>query len=70
MAEAYSHATLGCTFAGGVLLFTGLGWLLDRWLGLLPVFTVAGALVGAVLSFLNVYARIRAEHDDREGPRA
>ena len=37
----------------------GIGWLLDRWLGTIPVFTVVAALVGAVLGFLSVYFRVR-----------
>lgn len=69
LADAYGRATLGCTFAGGVILFTGIGWLLDRWLGILPVLTVAGALIGAALSFLNVYARIRADDAARRRER-
>lgn len=65
LGEAYGHAALGFQFAGGVLLFLGVGWLVDRWLGTLPVFTVAGALLGAVLSFLSVYYRIRREDEAR-----
>lgn len=65
MGEAYSHAALGFQFAGGVLLFLAIGWLVDRWLGTLPAFTVAGALLGAVLSFLSVYYRIRRADEAR-----
>jgi F0F1-type ATP synthase assembly protein I len=57
--EAYGLATLGFTFGAAVVVFTGIGWLLDRWLRTIPVFTVVSALVGAVLGFLNVYFRIR-----------
>ena len=63
--QAYGHAALGFQFAGGVLVFLGIGWLVDRWLGLMPLFTVAGALLGAVLSFLSVYYRIRREDEAR-----
>lgn len=61
LGEGYRYMGLGCTFAGGIVLFMGAGWLLDRWLDLTPVGTIVGALVGAVLSFLNVYWRLRAE---------
>ncbi len=30
------------------VILAGLGWLLDRWLGLVPVFTIALFLVGIV----------------------
>jgi F0F1-type ATP synthase assembly protein I len=71
LSEAYGLATLGFTFGAAVVVFTGIGWLLDRWLGTIPVFTVVAALVGAVLGFLSVYFRIRAseEHDrSAKGP--
>lgn len=57
----YKYVSLGCTFAGGIVLFMAGGLLLDRWLGLLPLFTLIGTLTGAVLSFLHVYWRLQAE---------
>ncbi|HLB37697.1 MAG TPA: AtpZ/AtpI family protein [Gemmatimonadales bacterium] len=63
----YKYVGLGCTFAGGIVAFMAGGWALDRWLGLTPLFTLIGTLVGAVLSFLHVYWRLRAEtREDRE----
>ncbi len=59
LSEAHGLATLGYTFGAAVVVFTGIGWLLDRWLGTIPVFTVVTALVGAVLGFLSAYFRIR-----------
>lgn len=55
---AYRYAALGMQFAAGTLLFGGLGFVLDRWLGLLPVLTVGGVLVGAALSFLSIYRKV------------
>ena len=34
--EAYRYASLGMQFAGGTLFFAGMGFLLDRWLHILP----------------------------------
>ena len=65
LAGAYRHAALGMQFAVGVVVFTGIGFGLDRWLGLMPVLTVAGSLIGATLGFLSLYARLRAEEDAR-----
>ena len=59
--EGYRYVGLGCTFAGGIVLFMAAGWGLDRWLGFTPWLTIVGTLVGAVLSFLNVYWRLQAE---------
>lgn len=59
--EGYRYVSLGFTFAAGIIFFMGMGWLLDRWLGFTPFLTVAGTLVGALLSFLNVYWRLLAD---------
>lgn len=69
LGAAYARAALGMQFAGGVMVFTGVGYALDRWLGILPWLTVAGALIGATLSFLNVFFRIRAEDEARKQAR-
>jgi F0F1-type ATP synthase assembly protein I len=63
LGQGYKYVSLGLTFAGGIVMFMGAGFLLDRLLGLLPVFTVAGTLVGSVLSFIRVYYRLKADED-------
>ena len=59
--EGYRLVGLGGTFAGAVVLFTFGGLMVDRWLGLTPLFTLVGTGVGAVLGFLNVYWKIQAD---------
>ena len=59
--EGYKYVSYGLTFAGGVIVFTLGGLWVDRRLGVVPLFTVAGTLVGAVLGFLSVYRRLEAE---------
>jgi F0F1-type ATP synthase assembly protein I len=66
LGRAYGLSALGFTFAGAVVVFTGVGWFVDRWLGTLPIFTIALALVGSVLAFLSVYTRIRHEVDRKD----
>jgi F0F1-type ATP synthase assembly protein I len=61
LGEGYKYVSLGMTFAGGIILFMALGFLLDRWLNVLPLFTVAGTLGGAVLSFISVYRKLQAD---------
>ena len=65
MGEGYKYVSLGLTFAGGIIFFMLLGLGLDRLLNLMPVFTIAGTLVGTVLSFLVVYRRLHEEERRR-----
>lgn len=72
LGQGYKYVSLGLTFAGGIVMFMGAGFLLDRWLGVLPLFTVVGTLVGSVLSFIRVYTRLRADEEaarQERGPR-
>jgi F0F1-type ATP synthase assembly protein I len=64
---AYRHASLGMQFAAGTLLFAGLGFLLDRWLNIVPALTVTGLLVGGALSFLSVYRKVIGEAGSKAG---
>ena len=68
MGEGYKLLGLGMTFAGGIILFMLIGLLIDRWLGVIPLFTVIGTLGGAALSFTNVYMKLTAaERADKAG---
>lgn len=57
--EVYRYSGLGCMFAAAVLVFLAAGWLLDRWLGTLPVFTTIGALAGAALATLSIWRHLQ-----------
>ena len=59
--EGYKYVSYGINFAGGNIVFMLVGLWLDRRLGVVPLFTVAGTLIGSVLSFLSVYRRLEAE---------
>jgi F0F1-type ATP synthase assembly protein I len=43
------------------LLFLGLGWLVDQWLGTNPIFLIAFVLVGFVGQFARFWYRYDAE---------
>ena len=58
---------MSINFAVAILLFGAIGWFVDGWVHTLPLFTVAGTLVGGVLGFLNVYWKIRKGDKDRHG---
>jgi F0F1-type ATP synthase assembly protein I len=45
------------TLVAGVLVWGGVGWLVDRWLGTDSVFLVIGLLVGFAASMYLVFVR-------------
>ena len=63
MGEGYRYMGIGLQFAGGIVFFSLGGVALDRWLGLMPLFTISGTLLGATLSFVNVYIKLQADID-------
>jgi F0F1-type ATP synthase assembly protein I len=66
LGTGYHYVSMGLTFAVGTILFMGLGYLVDRWLGVLPFLTIAGTIVGAVLSFVWVYRKLEQDARDYE----
>jgi F0F1-type ATP synthase assembly protein I len=51
----------------GPLLYGGLGWLADRWLGTDPIFVLLGLLSGMALAVYVVWLRY-GTHDRRLPP--
>lgn len=64
--EGSQYLAAAMRFAGGTVLFLFGGLGLDRLIGTLPVFTIAGALIGAGLGFLSVYREFTADRDHPE----
>lgn len=73
LGAGYKYVSLGITFGVAIAVFMGAGLLLDRWLGLTPLFTILGTLVGAGLSFVWLYQKLRqdeaAYRAERGGPK-
>ena len=67
--EGYRLVALGLTFAGGIILFALVGLWLDQRLGWTPALTITGTLLGAVLSFLNIYWKLNALEQKRREER-
>ena len=44
----------GMDLALTMLVFLGLGWLLDRWLGLFPLFTISLVVIAATGAFVRM----------------
>lgn len=66
--EVFRFSGLGCVFAAGVLMFTGLGWYLDRRFGTFPGLMVVGAVLGSVLSTISVWRTLKSGLDDPPDP--
>jgi len=52
-------ASVGLELAGGVLLFAGGGYLLDRWLDTVPWLLVAGAVLGLAGGFYRLIRTVQ-----------
>lgn len=65
--HAYNYVGLGLTFALSILLFFGLGYKLDQYLGTLPLFALIGAFLGGVGGFIHLYRTV-IRSSDRKPP--
>ena len=65
MGKGYKYLAAGLRFAGGTVLFLLVGLWLDRKLGISPVLTVLGALVGAALGGLSMYREMAGDPANR-----
>ena len=65
VAEAGRHLGWGLTWALSTALFLLLGWLIDRWLGTVPLFTILGAFVGAGAGFYSLYRHLVTDSRER-----
>jgi F0F1-type ATP synthase assembly protein I len=67
--RGFSEAlSTGFVFAAVTVLFAGAGWLLDRWLGTLPVFTIVLTILALVGHFARSWyaydAQMRRHEDE------
>jgi len=51
--------TLGLTLAVTIVAGGALGYLVDRWLGTSPIFTLVGLVVGIAAAVLTAISRVR-----------
>jgi ATP synthase protein I len=58
-------STLAFTLVGYVVIFMGLGYLVDRWVHTRPWFMVGGVLVGAGLGFIYLVSMLFSGNDRR-----
>nr|WP_286207071.1 AtpZ/AtpI family protein [Thermomicrobium sp. CFH 73360] len=62
---------LGFSVVSSLVLCIGGGVLLDRWLGTMPLFTLAGVVLGLATASYALYelARVSGGHRDQRGRR-
>jgi F0F1-type ATP synthase assembly protein I len=58
----------GWVLPASIAAGAGLGWLLDRWLGLFPVFTIACGLLGFAGGVLQLWREMNALSAATEDP--
>jgi F0F1-type ATP synthase assembly protein I len=56
---AVEFMTLGFSAATALVVGGGLGYLLDRWVGTVPLFTLIGVALGLTTAVMMVRARVR-----------
>jgi hypothetical protein len=52
----------------GLILYTGLGWLVSRWVGHQALLMAIGAIVGLALSYYLMFASLAKETRDASRP--
>ncbi len=72
--EGYSYVAVGFQLAAIILVFGGLGWVVDGWLHTRPLLAIAGFLVGTAGWFTSLYYRVQrdteaAKRETRKGNR-
>lgn len=60
----YQLAGIGFEFIAAILLFAGVGWLIDRWLDSSPWAIVIGVGVGFAIGLWNLIKRGRKSFKD------
>jgi F0F1-type ATP synthase assembly protein I len=61
LGEGYSYVAAGFAFAFAILLFGGLGWLVDGWLHSRPAFAIVGGFLGGFGGFMSIYYRVQRD---------
>jgi F0F1-type ATP synthase assembly protein I len=71
--QGYAYFGMALSFTVAILLFGGLGWLIDGWLHTRPLVAIAGAFLGGFAGFMSLYYRVKKETAEdgerrRKGP--
>jgi len=61
-ALADSAWTITSRIAAGLILYTGLGWLLSLWIGHQALLMASGAMIGLTLSYVLIFGGLAKEN--------
>jgi F0F1-type ATP synthase assembly protein I len=66
--DAAKFASAGFTYAGTMLVFGGVGYLIDRWVGTEPWLLVLGLVAGAVGGFIRLVLTVTSKPGSAKPP--
>ena len=67
--RGYAYFGMALSFTVAILLFGGLGWLVDGWLHTRPLVAIAGAFTGGFAGFMSIYYRVKRDTAEKGGGR-
>ena len=67
--QGYAYFGMALSFTVAILLFGGLGWLVDGWLHTRPLFALVGASAGGFAGFMSIYYRVKKDTAGKGGER-
>lgn len=68
--DADAGVTMTAELISAVVVWTGIGWLIDRWLDTDPWITVCGAVLGFALGMWLVFLRAAAQGKAEDAKRS
>ena len=54
LGEVTPYLSIGVQLAATMVVYVGIGWLVDRWQDTTPVFLIVGSVVGMVAFFVQL----------------
>jgi len=67
--EGYEYVALALAVPIAMLLFGGVGWLVDGWLHTRPLFAIICGFLGAFAGVARIYYRVAGERGAGSGDR-
>jgi F0F1-type ATP synthase assembly protein I len=68
LGDASPYLSIGISLAGAMLVYVGIGYLVDRWLGTSPTYLIVGSVAGMISFFIQLF-RLTKEMTTREDKR-
>lgn len=68
LGDVAPYLSIGVQLAATMVVYVGIGWLIDRWQDTTPVFLIVGSVVGMVAFFVQLI-RVSRELSAKSKPR-